>query len=223
MSNIFNLVAEERTKTGKSEAKKLRNAGKIPAIIYGPNKEPKAVSVDYKIITKRFHQGRFYTQLCEIELAGKKIQVIPKDLYRHPITDNVEHVDFYELDEKSKIKIKLQITLENSDLCAGIKQGGILSHSVRKIEVACLPKDILSEIAIDVKELELGHSIHISDIDLPKEVEILSNIDQALVAVVGRKAAVSEEDEENSKTENGEEEKSEDKNADSSKENKEQA
>ena len=200
MSNIFHLAAEARTNIGKSDAKKLRDSGRIPAIIYGSQKEPKPISVDYKILTKRFHQGRFYTQLCEIDLNGKKLQVIPKDLHRHPVTDNLQHIDFYELDEKSKIKIKVQVVLKNADICAGIKQGGILSHSVRKIEVSCFAKDIISELEIDVKDLELGHSIHLSDINLPAEVEVLSNLDQALVAVAGRKAAISEDDEAESNT-----------------------
>jgi len=190
MPNIFAIKAELRTETGKSASKKLKDAGQIPAIIYGPGKEPKSIAVDFAQITKRHKQGRFYTQVCEVEVGGKKIQVIPKDLYRHPVTDNVEHVDFYELDDKIRVKIKGQIVLRNEEKCLGVKQGGVVSQSVRRIELSCFPKDIVSEIEVDITDLELGSSYHISDLKLPEGVEVTSKVDQAVVAVIGRMAEI---------------------------------
>lgn len=186
MPNIFVIKAKQRTETGKIASKKLKHQGLIPAAIYGPGKEPKAIAVDFALIAKRHKQGRFYTQLCEIELGNKKIQVIPRDLYKHPVTDNVEHVDFYELDEKIRVKIKAQIVAQNETKCKGVKLGGVLSHNIRRIELLCFPKDIISEISVDVEKLNIGESIHISDLKLPKGVEVKVNENLSIFTISGR-------------------------------------
>lgn len=193
MSNIFAIKAEARTETGKISSKKLKSQGLIPSIIYGPGKEPKAIAVDFALIAKRHKQGRFYTQICEIELGSTKIKAIPRDLYRHPVTDNVEHVDFYELDEDTKVKIKAQIITKNDSKCKGVKLGGVLSHVVRRLELSCYPKDIVSEIAIDVTDLNIGDSVHVNDLQLPEGVEVITKDNLSLVTVIGRIAEVEEE------------------------------
>ncbi len=194
MPNIFAIKAEARTETGKISSKKLKNQGLIPSIIYGPSKKPKAIAIDFALIAKRHKQGRFYTQICEIELGSEKIKAIPRDLYRHPVTDNVEHVDFYELDDKTKVKIKAQIITKNDAKCKGVKLGGVLSHAVRRLELSCYPKDIISEIAIDVTDLNIGDSIHINDLNLPEGVEVITRDNLSLVTVSGRAPEVQEVD-----------------------------
>jgi large subunit ribosomal protein L25 len=188
MSKAYALKAEVRENSGKATAKRLRETHKLPAIVYGKKTENKKIAVDKAEIDALIRQGGFYSQVCEISLGGEKIQVIPKSFDFHPVTDQARHVDFYQLDEKEKVKIKSRIKLINEDQCAGVKLGGIINIANRRIEVLCLPKNIMEirELEIDVKDLLIGDSIHTGDLKLPEGVETTSHAPLTIVAVVGR-------------------------------------
>lgn len=183
----FAINAEKREQYGKSATRKLRNNGKLPAIIYGKNQENHAIAVDYKDLTQIYKKGGFYTKICEITISGKVIKVIPKEITLHPVTDNIEHIDFYMLNDKEKVKIKANIKFTNEARCAGVKKGGVLNITTRKIELLCYPSDIISEITVDLANLNIGESIHINDIKLPENVTISKKSSSlTIVTLVGR-------------------------------------
>lgn len=208
MPNIFTIDAEKREKTGKSANRQIRQNGGIPAIIYGKKADNNAISFDKKSVLKRYKQGGFFTQICEITLAGKKIKTLPKEISLHPVTDDIEHIDFLTLNDKEKTKIKVRIKLLNEEKCIGVKKGGVLNITSRQIELLCFPNDIVSEIEVDLENLNISESIHVNDLNLPKTVEVSNKSSkQTIATIVGRAS----EDSENKAAENTEENKEENK------------
>ena len=206
MSQLFEINAEIRENTGKSANKKLRDAGKTPANIYGSGTKNHAIAIDSREITKRVNKGNFYTQVCEVAVGKDKIKVIPKELSLHPVTDNIEHVDFYQLDEKKKVKIKVKINFINEIKCIGVKKGGALNITARRVELLCFPKDIISEVEVDLEKLNIGESIHVSDLNLSESIEsAVKSYNPTIVTIVGRaeetEATTAEETTEESATE----------------------
>ena len=193
MSNIFTIAAEKREKTGKSANRQIRQNAKIPAIIYGKESDNHAITIDNKEVFKRYKQGNFFTQICEVTLAGKKIRVLPKEISLHPVTDNIEHIDFYTLNDKEKVKIRARIKFLNEAKCSGVKKGGVLNITSRQVELLCFPNDIINEIEVDLLNLNIGESIHVSDIKLPENVEVTNKFQkQTIATIVGRASEESE-------------------------------
>ncbi len=189
MSKEYAIAATLRENKGKSANKKLRDQGLIPAVIYGNKKDNHSIAIDSNEITKRIKQGRFYTQLCEITIGNKKLRAIPKVLSFHPVTDKIEHIDFYEVSEKEKVKIQVYIKLLNEVLCAGVKKGGVINVAARRVELLCYPKDIFSEIELDLIDLQIGESLHFSDLKLPEGVELaIKSYNPTVATIVGRAA-----------------------------------
>jgi large subunit ribosomal protein L25 len=196
MAQAYALKGELRENSGKAVAKRLREVNKLPAIIYGRKTENKKIVVEKKEIDALIRQGGFYSQVCEITLGDKKIQVIPKIFDFHPVTDQPRHVDFFELNEKERVKIKARIKIVNEENCAGVKLGGSVNITNRRIEVLCFPKDILSirELEVDVEKLNINDSIHTTDLKLPEGVETVSKITQTILTIAGRAAEEVEEE-----------------------------
>ena len=187
MSTIFAINAQAREKSGKSAARQLRDNGKLPAIIYGKNEKNHSIAIDAKSVTQNFLKGGFYTRVCEITLNGKVIKAIPKAVTLHPVTDNLEHVDFFILNDKEKVKIKVGISFVNEEKCIGVKKGGVLNIAARYIEILCYPKDITNKITVDLANLNMGESIHVNNIDLPENAEVSKKSQgQTIVTLVGK-------------------------------------
>lgn len=197
MTELFTIEADLREKSGKSAARALRLAGKIPANIYGRGEESKLIAVDNKTITTRYLKGRFKTQICEITFGKEKIKAVPKDIAFHPVTDQIEHIDFYSLKDGQEITIKIPLTFINSSKSLGIKRGGSLNVSQRSIALVCAPEKIPSNIEIDLEKLKIGDSIHQSDITLPDGCRLaVTQENLAILAITGRSTGESEEGEE---------------------------
>jgi large subunit ribosomal protein L25 len=207
MPNIFTIDADKREKTGKSANRQIRDKGAVPAIIYGKASDNHAITLNKKEVLKRYKQGGFFTQICEITLAGKKIQVLPKEISLHPVTDDIQHIDFLTLNSKEKVKIKVRTKFLNEEKCIGVKKGGVLNITSRQIELLCFPNDIVSEIEVDLLNLNISESIHVSDLELPKSVELSNkSYKQTIVTIVGRASEESENKVAESTEENKEEE-----------------
>lgn len=195
MSELFVLEAQTRETTGKSATRALRNEGKLPATVYSKGKAAISIAIDYKLVTSRYVQGRFKTQICDIALNGKTIKAIPKELSLHPVTDNIEHIDFYSLEKNQKIHIKIPIKFINSSKSVGVKRGGVVNIGSRDIELICTLSNIPKEVIVDLESLQIGQSVHQSNVELPKGVEIVSkNANVTVVAVTGRSAGDEDED-----------------------------
>ena len=174
----FNFEAKVRTDLGKSASRRLRRENKfIPAIIYGGTAEPQSIALEqrefYRILEL---DDAVYTSVLNLKIDGKADKVIIKDMQRHPFkTNTIMHIDFQRVDNKTKVNILVPFQLENEENCVGVKnQGGMLLRQMNDVEITALPQDLPDNLVVDVANLEVGQTIHLSDIKLPKGVEIIT-------------------------------------------------
>ncbi len=202
MSNEFELNAMLRTDLGKGASRRLRRlADQVPAIIYGAGKDPVSITLAHKDIMKAVENEAFFSHVISLNVEKKKEKVILKDMQRHPAKDKILHADFLRIDAKHVLHIKVPLHFINEDKCLGVKAGGVVSHQLNEIEVACLPKDLPEFIEVDTAELEIGDIIHISDIELPEGVTSIdlshgADHNLTIASVLARKGGGDEDEEE---------------------------
>ncbi|TDQ38971.1 50S ribosomal protein L25/general stress protein Ctc [Thiopseudomonas denitrificans] len=198
----FTLNAQPRTDLGKGASRRLRrNANLIPAVIYGANKEATSISLENREVAKLLLNDACYSSILTINLDGKKEDVMMKDLQRHPAKGFVLHADFIRIVAGQKLTALVPVVLLNEEDCVGVKRdGGEIFRPAPEVEITCLPKDLPEAIEVDVANLEVGQTIHLSDIKAPAGVEfvvLLADNDQAVVSVnASRVQAAADEGEE---------------------------
>jgi large subunit ribosomal protein L25 len=195
MSDEIVLKAEPRTDVGKGASRRLRRLSDlVPAIIYGAGKDAAAVTFPHKDLHRALENEVFYSTIITIKTGRKKDQVVLKDLQRHPAKDRILHADFLRISMDQKISISVPIHFINEEDCVGVKRdGGEISHTISEIEVSCLPGDLPGFIDIDMLNVALGESIHLSDVIVPEGVEIVAlqhadRLDQTVAAVHAMRA-----------------------------------
>jgi large subunit ribosomal protein L25 len=195
------LVAEPREGTGKGVARKLRAAGRVPAVLYGAGLDSTPVSVDSKDLFHVLHTGAGYNVLVDLKLDGNEHLVIPRDVQRDHIHGRFIHLDLLAVrrDETIKISVPIQIVGES----VGVKAGGVVEHHLWEIEVECLPQDVPDAIEADITELEIGMGLRVSDLQAPAGVTFLTNEEESVVAVAQPQMAVELEEEEAAEGEEG--------------------
>ena len=171
MSDALNLPAEARERAGKGASRALRREGRVPAVIYGGKEEPTTIHVEEKLLIKQLMTGHFMNSIVMIELDGKVLRTIPKDVAFHPVNDRPTHVDFLRLAKGSKIEVAVPVVFINEAASPGLKKGGVLNVVRHELELICDADMIPSEIEVDVTGKDVGDSIHISDVKLPEGVE----------------------------------------------------
>jgi large subunit ribosomal protein L25 len=184
MATVSELKATVRPKSGKGAARAERRAGRIPGVIYGNNQPPVTISVDDRELRQRILAGRFLTTIYDIDLEGKKHRVIPRDFHLDPVRDFPIHVDFMRLGEGATIRISVPLHVMKADLAPGVKRGGTVNIVTHTIEVECSVDNIPQFIDADSSGLEIGYSLHLSDITLPASVKSLTREDATLVTIV---------------------------------------
>ena len=201
MSDDFDLIAELRLDQGKGASRRLRHQGKVPAIIYGAGRPPRALSFDQNKVLQQLENESFYSSVLNIKVNDKSQAAILKDLQRHPAKHMIMHMDFQRIVEDEEIKMNVPLHFTGEEVAPGVKKGGgAVSHLLNDVEVSCLPKHLPEYLEIDVSELELDAMLHLSDIKLPKGVEIPQlaqgpENDHAIVSIHVIKAAAVEEEE----------------------------
>ena len=195
------LNAETRTDEGKGASRRLRLAEKMPAIIYGGTKKPVSLVFEQKDIRAHQDSEVFYASLIDLKIDGKKAEkVIVRDVQHHPYKMDMMHVDFQRVDAKSKMHIHVPLHFKGEEESPGVKTGGQVSHVVMEVEVICLPKDIPEFIEVDLSALDTGDSIHLTELVVPKGVELAAlthgneNHDTAVAAIHAPKVVVEEEE-----------------------------
>ena len=173
MSTDFTLNANGREDTGKGASRRLRRlAGEIPAIVYGGKKAPAQISLTQKDVAKALENEAFYSHIIGLVIDGKSEDVIIKDIQRHPAKSVVMHMDFFRVSKTTKLQTRAPLHFINEEECTGVKLGGgLIARSMTDIEISCLPKDLPEYIEVDMAEVEVGQTLHLSDIKLPKGVE----------------------------------------------------
>jgi len=210
MSEQVSLVASERQSEGKSANRNLRRSGYIPGVMYGGKEEPKKISIMEKDIVKATEIAGFATQILRISMDGKDVDVVVKEIQRHPATSRVLHADFMRVDPDSKITLVVPIRTLNDESCIGVKvSGGQVNHLINDIEISCLASNLPEQLEIDVQEMDIGDTISLSEIKLPEGVEITilqqdEDRDQAVVSVTETREMIIEEEEEELELEEGE-------------------
>ncbi len=168
MSDALTLPAEARERAGKGASRELRRNGRVPAVIYGGKEEPTMIHVEAKELIKQLDTGHFMNSIVEIDLGGKKIRTLPKDVSLHPVNDRPEHADFLRMTKGGKIEVSVPVVFRNEEASPGLKKGGVLNIVRHELELVCENDKIPGEIEIDVTGKEVGDSIHISEVTLPQ-------------------------------------------------------
>ncbi len=201
MSEQVNLSAAERSSEGKSSNRNLRRSGFIPGVVYGGKEEPKKISIMEKDIVKASEVAGFATQILRISIEGKEVDVVIKEIQRHPATSRVLHADFMRVDPDSKITLVVPIRTLNDENCVGVKaSGGQVNHLINDVEISCLASNLPEQLEIDVLELDIGDTVSLSEIKLPEGVEITllaqaEDRDQAVVSITEAREMIIEEEE----------------------------
>ena len=171
MSDQLTLSAETRNGAGKGASRELRRQNRVPAVIYGNKQEPELIHVEEKALIKLLMTGHFSNSVVEIELGGKKQITVPKDVAFHPVSDRPMHVDFLRIVKGAKVDVEVPVIFVNEDASPGLKRGGVLNIVRHELELICDNDKIPDDIQIDVSGFDIGDSIHISSVKLPKGSE----------------------------------------------------
>ncbi len=185
MSEAIVLHAVARKDVGKGASRRLRHADKVPGIIYGGEEAPVQITMEARQVRKVLEAEAFYSQIINLEVDGASQQVILKDLQRHPAKEHAMHMDFLRVDASQAITTHVPLHFINEEACVGVKLGGgIIAHTRVEVEIKCLPADLPEFIEVDMAEVELGGHVHMSDLTLPKGVElVIHGQDQDIASV----------------------------------------
>jgi large subunit ribosomal protein L25 len=184
MATVKEIKAAVRPKSGKGAARAERRAGRVPGVIYGNNEPPLAVSFDHNELRQRIYAGRFLTTLYNIDIEGKKHRVIPRDFQLDPVKDLPIHVDLLRVAEGATIRVRVPIHVMNADQSPGVKRGGAVNIVTHTVDVMCPAESIPESINVDIAGLEISHSKHLSDVQLPANVKVIAQGDSTLVTIV---------------------------------------
>jgi large subunit ribosomal protein L25 len=173
MKTAFELNAEFRETQGKGASRRLRRANKVPAILYGGHREPRALALDHTKLLLMLDNERFYSTIINLKVGDVSQAAVLRDVQRHPARNAVLHVDLLRVLEDEKIRITIPLHFKGDGAAPGVKKGGVVSHLRNDIEVSCLPKDLPEFVEVDVSHMDINELLHLSDLKLPAGVEIL--------------------------------------------------
>jgi large subunit ribosomal protein L25 len=168
------INAVKRDAKGTGASRRLRHAGAVPGVVYGAGKEAVTIEINAKELFLQFRHEAFHASVLSLNLDGKKENVLLRDFQMHPVRNTIQHIDFQRVSASEKIHVKVPFHFVNADIAPGVKLGGgIVAHILTEADVSCLAKDLPEFVEVDVANLEMGHSVHLSQIKLPKGVEFV--------------------------------------------------
>ena len=199
--NQFEITAEARTDTGKGPNRRLRRDGKLPGVIYGAKKKPVSIALNQNELIQHLEHEAFYSHILTLLLGKKKEKVVLKSLQRHPYKKQILHIDLLRVDASKELTMQVPLHFINENTCVGVKHGGIVSHVMTELEISCLPKYLPEYIAVDLAEINLGESVHLGDLVMPKGVRAAAlahggDVSQPIVTVHLPRIAQEPEEEE---------------------------
>jgi large subunit ribosomal protein L25 len=220
-----NLTVQSREDSGKGVARKLRQEGRIPGVLYGPGAEPEKISVDRRSIALLIEGAGKGNTILNLDIEGREKQeeilALPKEVQHHPVTEELVHVDLLRISLDRAITTTVPIHLEGTPV--GVKSGGVLEQQLRNLEIHCLPTDIPEMIEVMVENLDIGDTLHVSDLTIPAGVTVLSDLKTAIAVVESpAKLAAAQAVEEPETEAEGEEEAAEGEEAEGAEEGKEE-
>lgn len=195
MSIEINAVKRDVKGTGAS--RRTRRAGNVPGVVYGGSKAAVNLEMNHKELFLQFRHEAFHASILSLILDGKKEDVLLRDFQMHPVRNTIQHIDFQRVSATEKIHVKVPFHFLNAETAPGVKiGGGIVAHILTEAEVSCLPKDLPEFIEVDLAALEIGHSVHLSQITLAKGVEFVAlahGNDAAVAAIAKTRGGVSDD------------------------------
>ncbi|MEJ2345827.1 MAG: 50S ribosomal protein L25/general stress protein Ctc [Gammaproteobacteria bacterium] len=200
MQESFELIAEVRADTGKGASRRLRRANRVPAILYGGHGDTVPLTLVHNELLRHLEHESFYSHVLTVKFDGKAEQAVLRDVQRHPSKPVVLHIDLMRVSAEEQLRMQVPLHFVNEEACFGVKQqGGVVSHLMTDVEVACLPKALPEFIEVDVADLKAGESIHLSELKLPADVELVAlsygaEYDQPVVSVHMPRGAGAEEE-----------------------------
>ena len=176
MRQHIKVVAELRQDVGKGASRRLRRAGeKVPGIIYGGTREPQALTLDANELKKALEHEAFYSQILDVVVAGDTQQAVLRDIQRNPASEKVQHIDFLRVSADQEIDVHIPLHFLNEEKCVGVRlHDGSIVHNMNEVEIGCLPGNLPEYIEVDMAEVDVGDSIHLSDLKLPENVTIVA-------------------------------------------------
>ena len=184
MATVREIKATARPRAGKGAARTVRREGRVPGVIYGDNHPPLNISLDRAELSQRIFAGKFLTTLYDVEVDGAKVRVIPRDFQIDTVRDVPIHVDFMRLGKGATIRVRVPVHTINADQSPGIKRGGTVNIVTHTIDIRCPADAIPAAFEVDLAGLEINHSKHLSDINLPPNVRPFMQGDATLVTIV---------------------------------------
>ena len=194
----FELNAYKRELQGSGASRRLRRANKVPGIIYGGAAAPALIELDHNDLLLALRKEAFHSSVLSLSVDGKVETVLLRDSQMHPYKPLVLHVDFLRVDATHAIHQKVPLHFVNADIAVGVKlSGGVVSHAMNEVDVACMPQDLPAFIEVDLKDLEGGQTLHVSQLSYPKGVKPVMHgeDDPVVVAITVKKAAAAEGEE----------------------------
>jgi len=203
MAQMTALAAVVREGTGTGAARQTRREGRVPCIIYGNKEDSVLISIDPLELQKQLRGPGFFARVFEIEVGGEKHRVLARDLQVDPVTDRPIHVDFMRFSATTRLNIDVRVIFNNHEECPGIKRGGVLNVVRHTVEMRCKPDSIPESILVDLTGLDIGDSVHISNIELPGDVELVIADRDFTVATIAAPTLLVETEEEGEEGEEG--------------------
>jgi large subunit ribosomal protein L25 len=207
MAELVDLVAETRDDSGKGASRRLRRAGKVPAIVYGAGREPRAVTFERNSLMHKMENESFFSSVLNVKIGTNNRQCILKDVQMHPAKREVLHLDLQRIVAGELIRMTVPIHFHNEDTAVGVKVGGgSVSHMMSEVEISCLPANLPEYLELDIAELEMDETLYLSNIKLPEGVEIpelTAESDRGVVSIHIIKVAAEPEEVEGEEVEAG--------------------
>jgi large subunit ribosomal protein L25 len=206
MAELTSLAAEPREGAGKGASRSLRRAGRVPAVIYGEQAPQEMISLEARQLRRALQSARFFSTLCNLQVNGEAVRVLPREVQLHPVTDQPLHVDFVRVGRGATISVTIPVVFAHEDISRGLKRGGVLNIVRRELELLCPADAIPGEIVVDLSDADIGDSVHISQVALPEGVRPAIADRDFTIATISAPSLMREEEEEAEAVEEAEEE-----------------
>ena len=184
MSEVVSLSAESRDRAGKGGARATRRDGLVPAVIYGNKQAPVSIAVDPKVLWAQMNTPGLRSRLFDISVNGTVERALCRDIQKHKVSGQPLHVDFLRVSGDAKVHVKITVHFSNQDKSPGLKRGGVLNIVAHDLEIIAAADHIPSELLVDLEGLDIGASVHVNDLKLPKGVTVVTHGENATVATI---------------------------------------
>jgi large subunit ribosomal protein L25 len=205
MAELTSLAAQTREGVRKGANRSLRRSGRVPAVVYGDDAPQEMISLEGRELRRALHNPRFFSTLCSLQVNGKAVRVLPREVQLHPVSEEPLHIDFVRVGRHATVTVTVPVVFANEDISRGLKRGGVLNIVRREVELLCPVDAIPQEITVDLKDADIHDSLHISQVSLPEGVRPAITDRDFTIATISAPTIIRDEEEEAEVAPEGEE------------------